>query len=249
MKWSFVPSFRYITLAPMNAAPWSAIALMVASSFEGWVVKPGTTGAISTPALTPASRSWRTARSRCSGWRRARLERAPRFFVHRRHAHVDRAAVPPTDVSKQIGIAHDHRPLGDQADGRPSGEQRLERTSRELVMTLDGLIRIGRGADGYLLANPRGFVELSAQHVDQVDLHEDDAREVIARSELELRLIPSGEAVVATVCAAPIRVQRPVEGHAFDAVQGRLAGDFLVARRIGPPLGFVQRRFTSLTNL
>ncbi len=64
MKCARVPSCRYITLQPTNRAPWSAIDLMVRSSFVRDEEKPGTIGAMSTPALIPASTSSRTARSR-----------------------------------------------------------------------------------------------------------------------------------------------------------------------------------------
>ena len=68
MKCVRVPSCRYITLQPTKRAPWSAIALIVRSSLVRDDEKPGTIGAMRTPALTPASTSSRTARSRCSGW-------------------------------------------------------------------------------------------------------------------------------------------------------------------------------------
>ena len=64
MKCVRVPSCRYITLQPTKRAPWSAIAFTVRSSFERDDEKPGTMGAIRTPALMPASTSSRTARSR-----------------------------------------------------------------------------------------------------------------------------------------------------------------------------------------
>ena len=51
MKCVRVPSCRYITLQPTNRAPWSAMALMVCSSFERDEEKPGTIGAISTPSV------------------------------------------------------------------------------------------------------------------------------------------------------------------------------------------------------
>ena len=64
MKCVRVPSCRYMTLHPTKRAPWSAMALIVRSTFDREDEKPGTIGAISTPALTPASTSSRTARSR-----------------------------------------------------------------------------------------------------------------------------------------------------------------------------------------
>ena len=67
MKCVRVPSSRNMTLVPQKRAPWSAIALTVRSSLSRDEEKPGTIGFIKTPALTPASTSSRTARSRWSG--------------------------------------------------------------------------------------------------------------------------------------------------------------------------------------
>ena len=67
MKWARVPSSRCMTLQPTKRAPWSAMALMVRSSFERDDENPGTIGAINTPTLRPASASSRTARRRWSG--------------------------------------------------------------------------------------------------------------------------------------------------------------------------------------
>ena len=57
-----------ITIAPIDLAPESAMALIVRSIFAGCVEKPGTIGAIKTPQSMPASTNSRTARSRCIGW-------------------------------------------------------------------------------------------------------------------------------------------------------------------------------------
>ena len=72
---------------------------------------------------------------------------------------------------------------------------------------------------------------------------------MIVGTELELRLVAPREAVVAAVRAAAVRVERPVERHALDGVQRRPAGDFLIARRIRPPLRLVERRVAPLANV
>jgi hypothetical protein len=179
----------------------------------------------------------------------ARFQGAPRRFIHRRHAHVDRAPVAPANLGEHVGVADDHRPFGDQTDWRAAGEQGLQRPPGELVMSFDRLIGIGRRADGDLLADPRRSVQLAAKHVDQVDLHEDDGREVVVRAELELRLVPPREAVVAGVRAPAIRVQRPAERHALDRIERRSACHFLVAGLIGAALRFVERGVAVLANL
>jgi hypothetical protein len=199
-------------------------------------MKPGTTGAINTPTLTPASRSCLQRVSR------ARLERRPRCLVHRRDAQIDRGSGGLAHVGEDVPVADDHRSLRDQADGRAAAVQRFERTARQLVVAFDWLVRIRRSADRHLLADPRVMVELIFQDLDQVRLHEDDRRELVPWPELELRLVAPGETVVAGVRTAAIGVQRPVEGHPLHAVQGRPAGDLLVASRVRSELGLVEGR-------
>ena len=50
---------------------------------------------------------------------------------------------------------------------------------------------------------------------------------------VELRVIAAGEAVVAAMGAAAIGVERPIERHPADRIQGRATGDFLIARAVG----------------
>src|SRR5262249_24356171 len=97
--------------------------------------------------------------------RRAGLERAPRLFVHRRYADAHGAAGDTRQLGEEVGVAHDHRALRHDADGRPARDERLDRSTRQLVVALDRLIRIGRGPERDLLARPRRLVELTPQHV------------------------------------------------------------------------------------
>ncbi len=242
MKCVRVPSCRYITLQPTKRAPWSAMALIVRSSFERDDEKPGTMGAISTPAWTPASderthRAQPLQRMRCPG-----LERAPGIFVYGRHAHVDRARFGRARVFEQdVDVAHDHRPLCDEAHRRPCARQCLDGAACQPVVSFDRLIWVGRRAERDLLARPRRPIELALQHVDEVPLDENDRRELVVGVHLELGVIAAGEAVVAGVRAAAVRVERPVERHPLDRVQGRSTVHFLVGRFIGPSLGLGQR--------
>ncbi len=140
----------------------------------------------------------------------------------------------------------DHRPLGDDGDRRAAAEQSLESAACELVVTLDRLIRVRGGTDRNELAFPGGFVELAAEHLDQVGLHEDQRRELVARPELELRLVAARKAVVAAVRASAVRVECPVERHPFHAVQRRPARHFLIAGVVGPSLCPIERRRPAL---
>jgi hypothetical protein len=78
------------------------------------------------------------------------------------------------------------------------------------------------------------------QHLHEVGRQEKQRREFVARPKLELRLIAAREAVVTGVGAPAIRVQRPFERHAPDAVERRLAANFLLTRRVGAPLSLGQ---------
>ena len=123
--------------------------------------------------------------------------------------------------------------------------QRFERAARQLVVALDRLVAVGRGADDDVVARPRRLVQLGAEHFDEVRLHEDDRRELVVRAELELRVVAARVAVVAAVRAAAIRIQRPLERHPLDAVQRGAAADFLVSwrrRRGGSPRSARRRR-------
>ena len=157
-----VPPWRYSTFAPTNAAPWSAMALMVASTDRRLVVMPGTSGAMSTPARMPASASARTAFSRCHGERRAGLER--------RHASSS------TDGTLTYTVQHGARrdaPSARRCRARPSApssrgrrasapsQQRLERSPRQLVVAFDRLVGIGGRAERHQLARPRRLAELA----------------------------------------------------------------------------------------
>ena len=205
-------------------------------------MNPGTTGAISTPTFTPASRSWRTARSRCSG---CAVPGSSADHAVSSTVGTLRYTVAPARLhmsARMSAVADDHRAFRHQTDRRAAVVQRFERSSRQLVVSFDRLIRIGRGPDRHLLALPGVVIELLPQDFDQVGLDEDDRRELVARSELELRLVAPGEAVVTGVGAAAIGIQRPVEGHPLHAVERRAAGDLLIAGSVGPQLRLVERR-------
>jgi ATP-dependent Clp protease ATP-binding subunit ClpA len=147
---------------------------------------------------------------------RSRLERAPRVLVDGGNAHVDGAPGGRSLILQDVGVAHDHRSLGDQTEGRVSLRQRLDRSPREFVVALDRLVRIGRRTERDEFSSPRRTIELARQDADDVLLHEDDARELVVAVHLELGVVAAGEAVVAAVGAAPVRVQRPLERHPLD---------------------------------
>src|SRR5262245_45911237 len=72
---------------------------------------------------------------------------------------------------------------------------------------------------------------------------------MIVGPELELCLITARKTVVTAVRAAAVRVQRPVERHAFHRVQRGAARHFLIPRGVCSPLCLIQCRVAALTDL
>ncbi len=136
-------------------------------------------------------------------------------------------------------------PLVTMPTGVSASRQASRAAARQGVAAFDRLIRIGGGAERRLLARPRRFGQLAAQHGHEVGLDEDDRGEVVALAELELVLVAPGEAVVTAVGAAAVWVQRPAERHALDAVQRRAAVDLLIGGMVGALHGIRQRRDAS----
>ena len=232
-----------MTLQPTKRAPWSAIALMVRSSLARDDEKPGTIGAISTPALMPASTSSRTARSRCSGWRGAGLERLPGLLVDGRDAHVDGARRARRRLREHVAVAHDHRTFGDEPDrgcARASERLRWRRASACSALRSAGSSRSrcrrrrtrrvhdGRASSRVSTSTKFCFTRITDANSSSAFISNCD-------------VIAARVAVVAAVRAAAVGVERPVERHALHAVQRRTAGDFLIARLVGAPLGLGQR--------
>src|SRR5262245_48229804 len=100
---------------------------------------------------------------------------------------------------------------------------------------------VGRGPHGDELADPRRPIDFTPQYVDEVPFHEDHRRKLIIDVHLELDVVATGKAVMASVRATSVRVEGPIERHAADTVERRAADDFLVAGPIGAAIGFGQR--------
>lgn len=169
-------------------------------------------GIVTKPALADA----RETLEALEAW----LQAFPGVLVHRGDADVDAAGRAPREVLQQVDVAHDHRPLGDDAHGVACAGERLERAAGEAVGALDRLVRVCGRAERRHLTGPRRLVQLSREDLDEVDFDEDDGGELIVGVQLELRLVPAGETVVAPVRAAPVGVERPAERHSLDRVQG-----------------------------
>ncbi len=110
----------------------------------------------------------------------------------------------------------------------------FERAPGQSVVSFDRLVRVSCRSQRDTSSIPVPH-HLPAQHVGEVLLHQDDRREVVARPHLELGLIASGKAIVASVRAAPIRVQGPAEGHPLHPIQGAPTRHFLIGRAVSLP--------------
>ena len=92
MKCVRVPSCRYITLQPTKRAPWSAIALIVRSSFGARRREAGDDRRHQDAGVDAGVDQLAHRAQPLQRMRRAGLQRRPGVLVHGRHAHVDGAA-------------------------------------------------------------------------------------------------------------------------------------------------------------
>ncbi len=193
-----------------------------------------------------ASISSRTARRRWSGWGHARFEGPPRLLVNRRHAHVHSRTSGTSDVEQNVAIANNHRSFRDEADWRPHpAASALRAAARESVVAFNRLIGIGRRSDGNRLVPPGRTIQFPPQYFGDVSLDQNDRGELVAGIHLELNVIAAGEAIVAAMGAASIRVQRPVERHTLYRVQGGTAADLLILSVVRASVGLGQRGGTA----
>ena len=58
------------------------------------------------------------------------------------------------EIQQDVLVAHDHRSLGDDADGIVEVAHRFERSASQLVVPFDRLVAVGRGSDGDVFAGP-----------------------------------------------------------------------------------------------
>ena len=93
--------------------------------------------------------------------------------------------------------------------------------ARQAVASLRRLVRVRRRADRDALPLPRRPRELATQHLGDVDLDPDRAAVPVVRRPVGTRLERADVTERAAVGAARVRVQRPVERHALDAVAAR----------------------------
>ena len=157
---------------------------------------------------------------------RSGLDHAPHCLVEHAYAHRDAEACNLVQTPVDVEVTQDERGLREHRERVLKVRQRLEDAARQPVPALAVLIRIGCGPHRDRLALPARRCQVAPESFDDVDLHDDLGREVLADPEVEVGVVCACEAVVAAVRAAPIRVHGPPKGNAarlVHAVQRVLA--------------------------
>src|ERR671931_359337 len=155
---------------------------------------------------------------------RLRLRLAPDVLVERRDRERDRDVRPARGLDEHVDVADDHRPARDDAERVVGLGERLEAAPRQLVVALRRLVRVRRRADRHDLVLPGCARQLAPQNLDDVDLDPDRAAVAIVEGPVGPALEGPDVAEGAAVDAPHIGVERPVEHHPLDPVEGALAG-------------------------
>ena len=141
-------------------------------------------------------------------------------MVQGRDADVNGKGRPAGQVSEHVDIAHDERAAGDQRTGVVKVGERFQAGAREPVSAFGGLVGIGCGTDRNRLSPPAAPPELLAKDAGNVGLDAYGAPVAGVGGPVRPLLEGTHVAERAAVLAAHVGVQRPVERHTPDAVQG-----------------------------
>ena len=160
--------------------------------------------------------------------RRRRLGALPHVLVDGRDGerHRDRRALGRLD--EHVEVADDHRPARDDRQRVRRVAQHLEARACQLVAAFGRLVGIGCGADRDMLVLPGGARELPAQDLRDVGLDADRGPVTVVGRPVGAMLEVPHVAERAPVHAAHVRIERPLEAHALDRIQGALAGLFAI---------------------
>jgi len=167
----------------------------------------------------------------------ARLEFVPDLLVHGSHAHDHLAAGTPCRFEKNIHVPHDERALGDQRERRVVHDECFETAAGEPISPFRRLVGVGCRAYRDALGIPARASNLTTKQIGDVALDEDQLREIVPPSEIEVPLVLPRIAVLAGMGAAPIGIERPPKRHASGTCEGRTHGDLLVAGLVGEEHG------------
>lgn len=159
-----------------------------------------------------------------AGRRRAGLGGARDLRVERRDGEVDHHTRARRRRREHVAVAHDQRAARHDAERVVRFGERLEAGAREAIAALGRLVGIRGRADGDKRARPRAAHEFAPQDLGHVHLHAD--RGAVERVGRPVGAALEGAHVAerAAVSAAHVGIERPLERHPADAVQGRTAG-------------------------
>src|SRR5205823_7055503 len=117
-------------------------------------------------------------------------------------------------------VADDQRTSGDDRERVRTLGQRLQASARQPVVAFGRLVRIRRRADDDLLAFPRLPRQLPTKYLGDIDLDSDRCAVAIIRWAVGATLECAHVTERALVDATHVRVERPAEHHAPDAIEG-----------------------------
>ena len=176
-----------------------------------------------TPTSMPAAARRRTASSRLAGG--AVPGSVVRQTCSSSVGSEKNTCAPARSVAfcRTIDVAHDERPARDDRERRPRRVELDEAGAREPESTFGGLVRVRRRPECHLVAPPRAARELATEHLGDVRLDADRPPVAIVRRAVGALLEVADVAERAAVRAPHVRVERPLERHAADLRQRRLA--------------------------
>ena len=154
----------------------------------------------------------------------ARLGRAPDVVVDRRDRERHRDVRPARRFDEHVHVTDDQRPARDDRERLTEVAQHLDARACEAVTALRRLVGVRRGADRDPFVARARAPELASQHLGDVRLHPDRRAVAVVGGAVGALLEPAHVTERATVDAAHVRIQRPLEGHALDVVERHLAG-------------------------
>ena len=148
------------------------------------------------------------------GPRRARLQHSRQPRIKRDAGKVDRDLRALIDAREDVDVAGDQGGLGGyrKMQARELREY-LEHRTRQPVLPLGRLVRIGRGSDGDGIVADRRARERPSQHLGRHPLDEDAPLEVHRILQLQEVMGVAGVTVNASQLASAVGIDGPSEGH------------------------------------
>ena len=174
-------------------------------------VSPGITGAIAIVVSMPASERIFIVSKRWDGRLAPGSTARPIASFGEGDADRDRHGRLARHRREQVDVAADQRALRDDSDRVPVLAADLEAAAREPVVRLERLVAVGVARESDDLALPGAALELFAQALRDVRLHDDLAVEVGARAEAEVLVARARVAVGARMKTSAVRVEAPAE--------------------------------------